>query len=414
MQSSPTRRTFLKKTAAAAGALSAGAVSYGRILGANDRLSIAVIGCGDRGFNAHMKGVQQHADSQNIEITAVCDPWRIRRERAAAQTREWYGRAARRFVSYRDVVTRDDIDAVMIASCDHQHEAHLLATAQAKKDVYVEKPLGMDFSRTTEVYDAVRASGIVCQVGTQVRSWPTSAGCRRLFATGVFGRLSRVEQCRNGNRPYWYNYLERASPEDVDWDEFLMDRPREPFSSDRFTGWYGYRGFSDGPVPALGSHFIDLMSYITDAAYPESCVCHGGTFTWNDDHAFTCPDQVQAVWTYPEGFLVSYSTNFGNGGGNVFRLYGTEGVLDLTNWTRPAYTTGADVRAAPGEGTEVEAVETPDHFLDWLQCIRSRETCNAPIEAGYRHAVAVIMAVRAFDTGRRQTFDRQRREIRPV
>lgn len=79
----------------------------------------------------------------------------------------------------------------------------------------------------------------------------------------------------------------------------------------------------------------------------------------------------------------SYVSNFGSGAGNVFRLYGTEGVLDLTNWSRPTYVTGADSRsAAPGSGEAVEPVETPDHFLDWLQCLRSRGTCNAPIEAG--------------------------------
>ena len=110
--------------------------------GANDRISIGIIGCGDRGSEAHMPGVNQYAKEQNVEITAVCDPWRVAREKAAAKAKQWYGRDVRQFVSYRDLLALNDVDAVMIASCDHQHTTHLEAAARAKKDVYCEKPLG--------------------------------------------------------------------------------------------------------------------------------------------------------------------------------------------------------------------------------------------------------------------------------
>ena len=407
-----TRRSFLK-VASTGAALSMTATSYGRIVGANDRLSLAVIGCGARGFQAHMQGVQRHAEAINLEITAVADPWRLHRERAAERTREWYGRQARQFVSYRDVVALDDVDAVMIASCDHQHEEHLRAAAEAKMDVYVEKPLGMDFEKVKAACDAVKANDVVCQVGTQVRSSSTSAGCREIFRTGIFGQISRIEQCRNDPRPYWYNYLAEAEEKDVDWAEFLMHRPMRPFCANLFTGWYGYRDFSDGPVPGFASHYIDLVHYITGATFPTSATCHGGTFIWKDEYEFTCPDQVQASWIYPEGFLVSYVTNFGSPAGNVYRFYGTEGVLDLTNTSKPTYTTGTGGRAgAPGTGEAVKPVEMPDHFLDWLQCIRSRGTCNASIDAGYQHAVATLMAVKAFDSGQRQVYDQEAREIR--
>ena len=112
------------------------ASSYARAIGANDRISIGVIGCGDRGLKAHMPGVNAHAKTQNFAITAVCDPWSVRREMAAAQAEQWYGRRARPFVSYRDLLARHDVDAVMIASPDHWHTTHLEAAAKAKKDVY--------------------------------------------------------------------------------------------------------------------------------------------------------------------------------------------------------------------------------------------------------------------------------------
>ena len=179
-------------------------------MGANDRIALGLIGCGGRGYAAHMPGVHAHDKQQNVEFTAVSDPWRIRRERAAARCQEWYGRPARQFASYRDILALDDVDAVMIASCDHHHAAHLAAAAAVKKDAYCEKPLAMDMDSLKRACDAVKESGIVVQMGTQVRSFPTSTGCRDLFRSGAIGKVSRIEQCRNGTKPYWYSWMEKC------------------------------------------------------------------------------------------------------------------------------------------------------------------------------------------------------------
>jgi predicted dehydrogenase len=414
MKSFYSRRKFLKTAAAGSAALALSAVSYGRVIGANDRLSIGIIGCGGRGLGSHMPDIHKHSESQNAEITAVCDPWRLRREEAAAKTKDWYGREARQFSSYRDLLALKDVDAVTIASCDHQHTTHLEAAARAGKDVYCEKPLAMDFEKLCKAYDAVKEAKIIVQIGTQLRSLPSFTGCRELYKTGILGQVSRIEQCRNGEQPYWYSYVKDVKEQDVDWKEFLMDRPARPFDPVLYSGWYGYREFSDGPVPGLGSHFIDLVHYITGAQFPTSCVCLGGTFTWKDEHKFTCPDHVQALWIYPEGFMVSYSTNFGNGSGNSFKIFGDEGVLDMVDWMAPVLSAeGGGKRKGKIRGKNpVQEVQRPDHFLDWLQCIRSRQTPNASIEAGYQHAVACIMAVRAFDSGKRMIYDHAKRQIR--
>ncbi len=414
MQRTSSRRQFLKTASVGTAALTWTASSYARVVGANDRISIGLVGCGRRGIDAHMRGVHAHRQVQNHEVTAVCDPWRVARDRAVAKATEFYGRAPRAVVSYRDVLAMDDVDAVMIASCDHQHTVHLEATAKAGKDVYCEKPLGMELEKLKSACDAVKQAGIVCQIGTQVRSWPTSTGCREVFGSGVLGTVSRIEQVRNGAKPYWYSRLAEAKPEDVDWKEFLTDRPMRPFRADHFTGWYGYNDFSHGPIPGLASHFIDLINYITGSKFPTSVVGQAGTFIWKDEHGFTCPDQVQAAWTYPEGFMVSYSTNFGNASGSRLEFYGDQGVMRLNPWNRPTVSRdGAGRQSTLGEETPVEPIDTPDHFLDWLQCIRTRDTCNAPIEAGYRHAVAVIMAVEACNSGRRQVYDVEKRQISP-
>jgi predicted dehydrogenase len=409
---SSTRRDFLKRAGIATAAVSMSASSYARVVGANERILIGVIGCGDRGLRAHMPAIKHGAD-QNVEIVAVADPWRVRQEMASAQVNEWYGRSPRQFASYRGLLAMTEVNAVTIASPDHVHTTHLHAAAEAGKDVYCEKPLSLDLPSLRNACDAVRRNNVVFQAGTQLRSYASFTGAREVYRSGVLGTVGRIEQCRNADRPYWYAYIKDVNEADVDWDEFLGDTEKRPFDPVVYSGWYGYRPYSEGPIPGLASHFIDLVHYITGATFPSSVVAQGGTFTWKDEHNFTAPDHTQALWTYPDGFMVSYSTNFGNGSGNSFKIFGDEAVLDLVEWEKPKLTVDGINNQKPtkAEAGPVAPIERPDHFQDWLQCIRTRETCNAGIDAGYQHAVATIMAMTAFDRGKRMVYDVEKREI---
>jgi predicted dehydrogenase len=413
-----TRRNLLKIAGSAAAAyaapLSVSAATQRRSMGANDRIRIGMIGCGDRGRNAHMKGIYKHVQATNFEIVALADPWSVSREQANGMVKEWFGRDAKQSVSYRQLLELKDVDAVMIASCDLHHAAHLEAAARAGKHIYCEKPLAVELPELMRAVDAVKAAGTVVQVGTQIRSLPSIVGARDLFRTGIFGKLSRVEECRNAERPYWYHYLKEVREQDVDWTEFLHGLPPRPFRSDIYSGWYGHYEFSRGPIPNLGAHFIDLMNFITGATFPTSCVCLGTiSETWKDEHAFTNPNCIQATWLYPEGFLVSSSNNLSNGAGCIRKLYGDKGSLDISNWSKPTYDCeGAPRRDGAIRGkNEVTPVEHPDHFLNWLQCLRSGETPNASIDAGYQHAVPVIMAMKSYETGRKTVYDPIKREI---
>jgi len=417
MQTSLTRRKLLKIAGSAAAAYAApaavDAATRRRSVGANDRIRIGIIGCGSRGRGAHMKGLYPHIQASNFEITALADPWRIAREEANSLVKEWFGRDARQCVSYRQLLELNDLDAVTIASPDHVHTAHLEAAARAGKHIYVEKPMASDFDSLVRAVDAVKEAGTVVQVGTQLRSLPGIVGARDLYRTGVLGQLSRVEECRNTETPYWYHYLKDVKEADVDWKEFLHDRPMRPFRSDLYSGWYGYYEFSKGPTPGYGSHFIDMLHFITGAKFPASCVCLGGTFTWKDEHRFTAPDCVQATWVYPEGFLVSIANNLGHGAGSTRKFYGDKGVLKVDNWNAPTYSCeGSPRRDGSVRGDKpVPPVAHPDHFLNWLQCMRSGETPNASIDAGYQHAVAVIMAMTSYETGRKALYDPVKRTL---
>ena len=412
------RRKFIKDSAYATlgvGILpkSLTILKQGRALGANDRIRIGIIGCGDRGNKVFMDGVYKHVDEMNVKIVALCDPWRVAREQANLKVKQWYGRDAKQVVSYRELLELDNIDAVMIASPDHLHTTHLEASARAGKHIYVEKPLAMDMDKLIRAVDAVKEAGVVVQVGTQLRSFPGIMGARDLYRQGTLGKLSRIEECRNQLKPYWYGYLRDVKEEDVDWKEFLGDRPYRPFTSDAYSAWYGYYDFSHGPIPNLGAHFIDVVHFVTGAKFPESCVCLGDTFTWDDEHRFTNPDCIQATWIYPEGFMVSSSNNLGTGAGSVRNFFGDKGVMNMASWGSPTYT---DKGAPRPDGTingekPVELIERPDHFHDWLRCIRNNETPIAPIEAGYQHAVAVLMAMKSYETGRKTLYDAEKRKI---
>jgi predicted dehydrogenase len=155
-----------------------------------------------------------------------------------------------------------DLDPIMIASPDHLHTLHLEAVAKAGKNVYVEKPLAMEMEKLISATDAVKESGVVVQIGTQLRSLPGINGAREAFSRGEIGKLSRVEECRNSSRPYWYGYLRDVKKEDVDWKEFLNDRPWRPFNADMYSAWYGYYDFSHGPIPNLGAHLLILFTLL--------------------------------------------------------------------------------------------------------------------------------------------------------
>ncbi len=415
MPNEPTRRDFLRAaTAAGATAMTMSAASYARVIGANDRINVGIIGCGDRGRGAHMVGLHRYDKEQNAQITAVCDPWKPVREEAVKMTKDWYGQEAKAYTSFRELIADPNVDAVMIAAPDHHHTNALTAAAEAKKDAYCEKPLANSMAALVSTVDAVKASGIVVQVGTQLRSMPSMAGARELYKTGVLGKVGRIEQQRNGTRPFWHGRLKDTKEEDVDWKEFLGDVPYEPFTSDRYSGWYGYRSFCNGLIPQFGSHYIDLVHYITGATFPTHAVALGGTFTWRDEHKFDVQDETQCIWTYPEDFLVTYSTYFGNGNGSTFKIFGDKATMDLLEWEHP-YITEEGAGKPDGRIKDkkmIDEVPMPDHMLDWVQCIRSRKTPNASIDAGYQHAVACLMGVMACDTGKRMIYDPDKREIR--
>jgi predicted dehydrogenase len=189
------RRKFLTKSAAllaGSAAFASTALSYDRILGANDRISLCHIGIGNRGGELGWI-VSQLKTSQNVEINTVCDLWRLNREKAVAENTKYYGRAPRSYQYVDDVLALKDVDAVIISTPEHSHSPILKMAVEAGKDAYVEKPMGNVLEEAKGARDAVLKAKTVVQVGTQHRSEPYPRAAHDLVQTGALGEISKIE-----------------------------------------------------------------------------------------------------------------------------------------------------------------------------------------------------------------------------
>ena len=215
------RREFLQRSAvvaAGSAALSSTALSYARIAGANERISLGHIGVGSRG--SELDGIVAFLkDQKNVEMTAVCDLWRHNLERAVAANQRYYGKAARALRHPQELLALKDVDAVMISTPEHSHSPLLKMTAEAGKDAYCEKPMGNVLEEVKAARDAVVARNLVVQVGTQHRSEPYQIAVRDLMRSGVLGEVTKYEIEWNYHGPRW-----RGRPEvklireqDTDW-----------------------------------------------------------------------------------------------------------------------------------------------------------------------------------------------------
>ncbi len=388
------------------------ALSASRVRGANDRIGVAMLGCGRRNL---LGEVLRHREEAKADVRVVCDIWRQSREEAAERVREAAGAAPDALHAYEDLLARDDVDAVVIGTPDHQHCLQLIDAMSAGKDVYVEKPLAMDLKELNRAYDAVKATDRVVQMGTQVRSFPTSVAARAFVRKGGLGNIFKIEQSRNSYKPYWYRYAERRlEAGDTDWQRFLMQRKGRPWDAQQYAGWFGFRDFSQGPHSNLGAHFFDLVHYITDAGAPTRAASMAGCYRWSHD-GFDVPDSIETTLEYPDkGFLVRYCSTFGVRGNSYLKFFGARGEMDASRWGDPFVLSGATVEDEDRirEGETIPEAESVPHMLNFLECVRTRATPNAPIEAGYSHSIAAILADESFVRGRRVEFDAKARRIR--
>jgi predicted dehydrogenase len=421
------RRAFLGKSGLLAGgaALATTARSYANILGANDRISLGHIGIGNRGRELdQIAGALR--TSHKVEMTAVCDLWKVNRERAVTANLGYYGRAPRAYPYLEDLLALKDVDGVLISTPEHSHSPILKLAAEAGKDVYVEKPMGNVLEELKAARAAVSKSGRIVQVGTQHRSEPYPRAAQELVHSGALGDVSKVEVVWNYHGPRWRGREEvgQIREQDTDWRRWLLTKPYRPFDPRVYFEFRLYKEFSSGIPDQWMSHGIDLVHWFMGDSFPRSVVAHGGVFAWPDGREN--PDTFEALLEYPKGFLVSYSTSFGNDAPGFTRYMGKQATLvNIGGEGSPRYQLveekgnhedKADIdaeRAAryilpPGE-TKVPPMGIDDlsteHMANWFECMRSRKPPHCTVNEGFAHSVACTMAAHSYWSGKRVYWD---------
>jgi predicted dehydrogenase len=431
------RRQFIRRAAQTAAVVSAStAFSAQRVLGANERVNVALIGCGGRG----MLDAKLMRAVPNVDFVAVCDVYDPR----AAEAREWAGTRAKLFRDFRRVLELKEVDAVLIATPDHWHAIPTVLACQAGKDVYLEKPVAHNVREGRAVVNAAKRSNRVVQIGTQQRSAPHYAEVARIIQSGELGRVHFVRIWNFVNM--FPNGIGKAPdsdpPPDVDWDFYLGPAPNVRFNKNRFVNTYRwFWDYGGGLVTDFGIHRFDSMHQIMGVDTPRTASASGGRFGLLD--GAETPDFVQVTYEYPS-FVMSYEASMLNAHGAGGRTpgkkyyqakgaqdrphgeayYGTNGTLivdrlgfeiypEMKNVSGPgALGKGEVIEGFRMERKEVAAEDaTGLHVKNFIECVRSRKQPVVNAEAGHRSTNVAHLGNIAYRTGRKIRWDASKEEI---
>ncbi|HUB31621.1 MAG TPA: Gfo/Idh/MocA family oxidoreductase [Bryobacteraceae bacterium] len=442
------RREFLKS--ATQGVAAWTALSASRVMGANDRVHIGLIGCGGRGtFDCRlMRGTPEDIQAvapenyhdgnldprlkepRNVDVSALCDVYGSRVDAA----KRWAPQA-KTYSDFRKLLADKDIDAVIVATPDPWHASIMIMACEAGKDVYVEKPVMYRVGEAHGMVNAVRRTKRIVQVGTQHRSADHIAEASRIIQSGKIGEVHFVRIWNYmgtawGNRPV----PDSDPPSDLDWDFWLGPSPKVPFNRSRLN----YRSFMDytnGIISDYGNHRFDSLHQIMGADTPKTVYSTATRF--NKTLAGDIYDFQTAVYEYPN-FILNYEACNYNGHGlggrtagmryygmlgpedrpHGMAFYGTEASLfvdrigmELYSEPKPPEGGGRFRRGGFTWQARMEKIAknedepTPLHTKNFVDCVRSREEPFANIEVGVRATAVACMGNVAYWTGRKLKWD---------
>jgi predicted dehydrogenase len=367
------------------------AISATRVLGANQRIRLGIIGTGGRG--QHLIRMAKAAGGDNIQWVAVCDAWDQRRDEAETLI----GQPVVKLADYRSLLDRKDIDGVIVATLDHLHSGMAAGACRAGKDVYVEKPMTSLPMQGHDLVRAVRETKRVLQVGVQQRSLAHFAEAKqRFFDSGLIGKVNMVRTVWNANSGYLTPVppgMERK-PAGLDWDAVLGWLPKMPWDPKRYFNRFAYWDFATGgQTGGLFVHMVDVVHWFLNMRQPLSAVALGGIYKYNDGR--DTPDNINFIVDYPNVNVTFEATLtdmiakesadivfMGSGGRlNIFR-YGYRFIA-------------ADDPKGLNEIVAKGAPEPP-HMGNWLDCIRTRREPNANVIEGHYSAMSCHLGNMAY------------------
>jgi predicted dehydrogenase len=408
-----TRRNFVKQASASAVAgLSLSAVSYGKILGANDRVRLGIIGPGARGqevMNAFIK-------VPNAEFVAAADVYTRRHDEAKKIAPE-----IKPFNDHRKMLELKDVDAVIVATPLHCHARHFIDTLSAGKDLYCEKTMTWSVEEAESCLAAAKkASNRVIGVGQQHQSAGYFLDARKWIKDGLAGKVASVESWMSRNTPRGKGQWVRPIPEDcnaqnVDWKAFLNGRPNRPFDPHKFINWRLYWEFSGGNITENMVHQIGWIIGVLDLELPTAAYMSGGVFSEKDGREV--PDTISVTLDYPNDLIVSWQSTFSNSRfGLGVRILGSEGTVEwlagttdmVSGQSLSGWAYSPEKANRPGAESIKGDAKGENHYANFVECVRSRKEPNASVELGYQSAIAAHMANLSYHRKQRVTLETAR------
>ena len=416
------RREFLKRSSLGAAAVMAGCspkvastVSQTPgatgIVGANERITVGFVGVGGQGFNAHVRNVAKFGGEQNVVGAAVCDVYSNRRDRARAELGLEEKDA---YHDYRQLLERDDIDAIFIATVDHWHTKVAIDALDAGKHIYCEKPMTRYLSEAFQIHDKVKETGKIFQIGSQYCTegkWHVAAD---MIRNGKIGPLVLAEASYTRNNPNgeWnYDIDPDLNADNCDWNEWLGPVSERPFSPDQYHRWRKYYPYCAGILGDLLAHRIHPLLIATgNPEFPKRVACLGTRAITPDRDV---PDNTQVVAEFPSGFaiLVIGSTVNEQGLGEVIR--GHEATLYFGGnraELRPERPFADLVDQEIIENIE-PGVSIPAHHANWFESIRENKPPNGNIDVAIRTQTIISLAEMSERLGEMLYFDEETRKV---
>ena len=388
------RRAFLISTAAAGG----------RVLGANERIRVGIIGSGGRG--RYLTGEFKEIGA---EMAAVCDVYEANLEAGlkVAST------GAKSYDHYHKLLDDKSIDAVIVATPDHWHAQMVIDAVNAGKDVYVEKPMAHKIPEGFDVIKAVRRTKRVVQVGTQRRSAPLFLEAKGIMDSGQLGEIRLVTS-------QWLNHQNGLTARPIkgklDWDQWLGKAPKRPLDPLVFSNWYYFWDFSGGLLVGQAAHILDCIQWFMNSKEPVAVTCTG---TRPNLTGAEVPETATIAIEYPENYLATFTLGYKAMRYNSFndqlqQFHGAKARFDVGRESFTLYPESNAVDMKPSVDNRQPgsfSKAAPAHIRNFLECIRTRKDPNAPVEAGQATNIVLVMAMDSLRQGRRLKWNAQEKRV---
>jgi predicted dehydrogenase len=401
-----TRRDFVKQSVLGTAALLA--YPPARVLGANDRVRVGMIGVGGRGQEL----LNQVLELRDIQLVAIADIYSRRREEAKKAAP-----GIQTLDDHRRLLDMKDVDGVIVASPLHIHSRHFMDTLAAGKDLYAEKTMTWSIAEADQCLEAAKKSDRVIQIGLQHESSGALLDAKKWIKDGLVGKVTQVESWMSRNTPHGKGQWVRAVPPDctqqnVNWAAFLNGRSERPFDPYRFINWRLFWEFSGGNVTENMVHQIAWITTALDLPLPSAAYMSGGVFSEKDGREV--PDTIAVTLDFPNDTVVTWQSTFNNSRyGLGERFLGSDGTIEHVAGANDMVRDNSKestryfpekVNRAHGSALTAESADQ-NHMANWIDCMRSRKTPNASVDIGYRSAVAAHMANLAYRQKQRVTLE---------